>query len=102
MTGAHAEWIGMEMTGRSTDVRQDSTAAPLPADPGQAVALRRRWLRDPVVPLGHALEFAGCALWTRSRRCRAPGAWTRHRHRRDADRRDQYPDQAEEAHRRPR
>ena len=91
--------LELEFQTPSAQVRQASIGAPLSADPDQTIALRRRRLCHPVVPFGHAVELAGCALWAGDRRRGAPGAGPRRVHRRDAGRRDQYADKASEDHR---
>ena len=64
--------------------------ATLPAHSDQAVALRRRRIRDPLVAGDDPVELAGRRLRHRGRLRRAAGARTGRRHRHRGDRRDQH------------
>ena len=74
---------------RSSQRRASSTQVPVGTD--QAVALRRRRLRHPLVAHDDSIEFAGRGLWHRERLRRAAGARPRRRDRHRRDRRDQHP-----------
>ena len=70
--------------------RGHQRAQAFPRDPGKTVALRRRRLCHPLVPLADAGEFAGHRLWPGRRLRAAQGARARHRYRHRRHRRDQY------------
>ena len=75
------------------------TETPLSTRPHQAVALRRRWLRHPLVAGADPVELARRGLRPGARLRAAPGPRARRRHRYRRHRRDQHPRECPEADR---